>query len=329
MRMQKFGRTDLVVAELGMGCSSLGGGLYHGNRREALATLRAAYEAGINFYDTADNYSQGESERLIAEAFHGKRKSVIIASKGGAVFSPIGRLGLRVKPFLRPLKALLKPARRKLHHMRDAHKKYEHSAEHMTAALEASLKRLRTDYIDVYQLYNPSAEKLRDGEVFRTLETLQRSGKIRYAGISCVTAEDALLCVKQPAVSSVQVTINLLDREAIPDLLPQASAAGVAVIARVPLAQGLLTAATSDTMAEQSTRDDKKFQERKRYADQFRFLEAPGRTLAQAALRFVLGLSGVSVTLAGMVSRKELSENLGALNALPLTPDELSRINSM
>ena len=119
--------------------------------------------------------------------------------------------------------------------MRDVHKTYDHSAAQLTRALEASLKRLRTDYIDVYQLYNPSTETLRDGDVFRTLETLKRSGKIRYAGVSCVTVDDALRCVQQPSVSSVQVTINLLDREAVPELLPRARAAGVAVIARVPL----------------------------------------------------------------------------------------------
>ncbi len=328
MQIKKFGKTDLVVSELGMGCSSLGGGLYHGDRREALETLRAAFEAGITFYDTADNYSQGESERLIGETFRDKRKDVVIATKGGAVFSPVGRLGLSIKPFLRPLKALLKPAQRQLHHLRDAHKKYEHSLQHLAPALEASLKRLRTDYVDIYQLYNPSCESIRAGEIFRTLETLKRSGKIRYAGVSCVTVEDALVCIRQPVVSSVQVTINLIDREAIPDLLPLASVGGVAVIARVPLAQGLLTSATGDTMAQQSARDEAKFQERKRRADQFRFLVTPERTLAQAALRFVLGLPGVSVTLAGMVSRKELSENLGALAAPPLSVGELSRINS-
>ena len=82
MQIKKFGKTDLVVSELGMGCSSLGGGLYHGDRREALETLRAAFEAGITFYDTADNYSQGESERLIGETFRDKRKDVVIATKG-------------------------------------------------------------------------------------------------------------------------------------------------------------------------------------------------------------------------------------------------------
>lgn len=328
MNYRVFGSTGIKVSEIGMGCSSLGGGLYHGNRREALATLQAAFDAGISFYDTADNYSQGESERLIGEAFRDKRKNVVIATKGGAVFSPVGRVGLRIKPLLRPLKALLKPAQRQLHQLRDAHKKYDHSLKRLIPALEGSLKRLRTDYVDIYQLYNPSHESLQAGEVFRTLEALKRSGKIRHAGVSCVTVEDALLCLQHPVVSSVQVTVNLLDREAIPQLLPQASGGGVGVIARVPLAQGLLTSATGDTMAQQSARDEAKFLERKRAADLFRFLITPQRTLAQAALRFVLGLPGVSVTLAGMVSRKELSENLGALSISPLSPDELSRINN-
>jgi aryl-alcohol dehydrogenase-like predicted oxidoreductase len=319
MRVRSFGRTGLTVSELGMGCSALGGGVYQHDRREALATLRAAHEAGITFYDTADNYSLGE-------AFRGLRSRVVIATKGGAAFSPLGRVGLRIKPLLRPVKSLLWPARRALNHLRDAHKRYEHSAAHLTAALEASLRRLRTDHVDLYQLYNPSSETLRRSEVFRALEAFTRSGKARCAGVSCVTAEDALLCCDAPAVSSVQVTINLLDREAIQRLLPRAAERGVAVIARVPLAQGLLTDAASGTMAEQAARDEEEFQRRRRCAEQFRFLARPGRSLAQAALQFVLRLEGVSVVIPGMVTRAQLAENLGALRAPALSAEELTRI---
>jgi aryl-alcohol dehydrogenase-like predicted oxidoreductase len=312
-----------------MGCSSLGGGLYHGNTKEALATLRAAFDAGINFYDTADNYSQGRSERLIGRAFRGQRSEIVLATKGGAVFSALGSWALRLKPMLRPLSGALKAAKRRLHHMRDSQKGYDHSTAHLTRALGASLKRLQTDYVDLYQLYNPPTAAPREGDVFVTLEKLTRSGMTRFAGVSCIDAEDAILCARQTVVSSVQVTVNLLDREAIGRLLPTARELGVAVIARVPLAQGLLTNATEGTMAEQSARDDRTFELRKRRAERFRFLETSDRTLAQAALRFVLQLPGVSVTIPGMVNRRELEENLGALNVAPLSASELSQIHSM
>ncbi|MBI4228823.1 MAG: aldo/keto reductase, partial [Deltaproteobacteria bacterium] len=328
MNYRSFGKTDLKVSELGLGCSSLGGGLYHRDDQESIKTLFQAFDLGINFYDTSDNYSQGNSERLIGQAFKGKRDRVIIASKGGAVFSPLGSFALRLKMILRPMRHLLHPMRRYLHQMRDSEKSYDYSPRHLTEAIHGSLKRLQTDYIDLYQLYNPSSSILESGEVFDTLDKLKVQGKIRYYGVSCVTVDGALLCLKHHGTSSVQVTINLLDQEAITKLIPLSQENKLAVIARVPLAQGLLTNAQNDTMAEQSARNQREFEDRKNRAKNFWFLVKENRTIAQAALQFVLQFQGVSVVIPGMINRRQLNENLGALAAPPLTKEELERIFS-
>jgi aryl-alcohol dehydrogenase-like predicted oxidoreductase len=329
MNYRLFGKTDLKVSEVGLGCSSLRGGLYHRDDQESIKTLFQAFDLGINFYDTSDNYSQGNSERLIGQAFKGKRDRVIIASKGGAVFSPLGRFALQLKPILRPMRHLLNLMRSYLHKMRDSEKSYDYSPKHLTEAVEGSLKRLQTEYIDLYQLYNPSSSILESGEVFDILDKLKIRGKIRYYGVSCVTIDDALLCLKHHGISSVQVTINLLDQEAITKLIPLATENKLAVIARVPLAQGLLTSLQIGTMAEHSARNRREFKDRKNRAKKFWFLVKENRTMAQAALQFVLQLQGVSVVIPGIINRKQLEENLGALTASPLTSEELMKICSM
>ncbi len=325
MRTRAFGRTGLTVSELGMGCSGLAGGLYYRNDREALATLQGAFDAGITFYDTSSNYGLGRSERLLGRAFAKRRRQVILATKGGARFLPLGVIGLRAKPFLRPIRRLLHPMRRELHHWRDAQKRYDYRPGFLTQSIEASLKRLRTDYLDLFQLYNPSPEAIAEGGIFETLEGLRAHGKVLHTGVSCVTVEDALRCLDHPVIESVQVEINMLDQSALDRLLPEAARHGVAVVARVPLAQGLLTAMPDGSIAERTAQDSSAYARRRQLAERYRAFVTPGRTLAQAALQFVLALPGVSVVIPGMARRVHLTENLNALRAPALTAEEMSQ----
>ncbi|MEN8446474.1 MAG: aldo/keto reductase [Cyanobacteria bacterium J06555_13] len=109
MEKSIFGKTHLTVAALGLGCSRLGGNLQGGSRRQAITTLQKSLDEGINFYDTADSYGQGQSERLLAKAFKNKRDQVIISTKAGYSLSPVGVLAAKVKPILKPLVQMLKP----------------------------------------------------------------------------------------------------------------------------------------------------------------------------------------------------------------------------
>lgn len=329
MEYRSFGKTHLKVSEIGFGCQSLGGGLYYRDDLESIKTLHQALDSGVNFYDTSDHYSQGASEILIGRAFKGKRDKVFIATKAGTRYSPIGSLALRMRPFLRPMSHVLRPMKISLHLMRASQKHSDFSAEYLTKGVGRSLKRLQTDYLDLFQLHKPPSSILEKGDFCETLEKLKDQGKIRYYGVSCATVEDALICLKYPGISSVQVGISLLDQEAITKLLPIAKEKKLAVIARNPRAQGHLTNTLSDIMAETYARNQREFEERKNKAKQFQFLVKENRTLAQAALQFVLQLHGVSVVIPRAVNREQLEENLGALTGPPLTEVELERTFSL
>lgn len=329
MKKRSLGRTNLEVSEMGFGCSSLGGGFYHKDDKEALAALREALEAGVNFFDTSDSYSFGHSERLLGQICKSRRDKVILASKGGKRFKALGAAALMVRPYLTPISGLFKSMKRSLHGMREGQQHYDYSHQHLTRAIEASLLRLQTDYLDLYQLYNPTPEILHRQEIFDTFRLLKRQGKIRHFGVSCVTVEDAMACLEIEGLSTVQITVNLLDFEAARKFLSKAEEKQIGVIARVPLAQGLLTDAESDTMAENTVRDREQLMERKRRAAQFRFLVHKDRTLAQSAIQYVLGLPGVSVVIPGMVNRRQLNENLAALDAPPLSEEEMQKVAAL
>jgi len=329
MKYRRFGSTDLTVSELGMGCSGLGGGLHHDDRREALATLWRALDAGVNFFDTSDTYSQGGSERIIGQAFQERRGQVILATKVGFVYSALGRAALRLRPLFRPIKNLLRPARASLNRVRYSQKSVDYSAGHVVEGLHRSLQRLRTDYLDLYQLHNPPPEVIRQGACFEAFERLKTQGKIRYYGVSCAEVDDALWCFEHSGVSSVQVAVSLLDQQATASILPRAAKQGIGVIARVPLAQGLLAERQPDSKAEQVVKRQAVLAHRKRRTEAFRFLSTGGRTMPQAALQFVLGLAGVSVVIPGMSRRDHLEENLAALAAPPLSAEELARVERL
>jgi aryl-alcohol dehydrogenase-like predicted oxidoreductase len=286
MNYRSFGKTDLKVSELGLGCQSLGGGLYYRDDRESIRTLHQAFDSGINFYDASDHHSQGASERLLGRAFKDRRDRVIITSKAGLLYSSLGSLALQMRPLLRPVSGFLRSMKSSLHFIRASQLRYDYSPQYLTQAIERSLKRLQTDYLDLFPLYKPSSSIIEKGDFCETLEKLKDRGEIRYYGVACLTVDDALLCLKHPGISSVQVAISLIDQEAITKLLPLVQEKKVALIARHPRAIGFFTEGQSDIMGDASAYSRSEYEDRKKRAKAFLFLIKEGCTMAQAAIQF-------------------------------------------
>jgi aryl-alcohol dehydrogenase-like predicted oxidoreductase len=304
IRQRSFGNTDLFVSELGLGCARIGG-VFKSNSGDFVNLLTAALDGGINFFDTADMYSQGESEQLIGRAFRGRRSQVVIASKVGYVLPSQRKLVARIKPLVRPAVRLLGLSR---HHLPTAVRGelvQDFSPAYLKSAVDGSLRRLRTDYMDLLQLHSPPAEIVAAGEWVGALDALKQQGKIRYYGISCDTVEAAYAALTHPGVSSLQVPVNLLSREFLP-VLDKAHGAGVGVIARECLANGLLVKELSQEQIRTYCQTDAEAAEKAQQIDTYRKEAAEGGALAQFALRWVAGLDGVSVSLIGVSSLEQL-----------------------
>ena len=322
MNYRSFGSTALQVSEIGLGCSSIGRGVLYKDDRESVRVLHRAFELGINFYDTADSYGYGHSEELIGRAFKDRRGQIIIASKVGHPLSTLGRIGKILLPALQPVRHVIQPLKGTL--KRVSKQRQDFSSAHIKKSIEQSLRRLQTDYLDLYQLHSPPTWVLMRGEVFETLNYLKHQGKIRFFGVSAKTISDALLCLKYSNVSSLQVVLNLLEQEAVKELLPLAEQKKIAIIARVPLARGLLT--RKKTVQTGPTIDRGQLQMARAKVEELSFLVNEKRTLSQAAIQFVLRHPQVSVVIPGTTTVKHLEDNIRALETPPLTKEELEKI---
>ncbi len=329
MNYRSFGSTPLKVSEIGFGCGRLGGTVEHSSEKGVINTLLEGSERGINFYDTADIYAQGRSEQLLGRAFKHKRSAVIIATKAGYHLTAAGSFGARLKPLLRPLVRMAPWVRKSVQRARAAQQHQDFSSVHLRRAIDASLRRLQTDYLDIFQLHSPPSSTIETGEFIETLEHAKSEGKVRWYGVSCRTLEDASLCLRYPGISSVQIAISLLEFKGVSSFLALAEQKNVGVIARQPLASGFLARPAGVLKPEHFSVSEKELKEKMERAKAYQFLNAEGRrTIAQAALQFVFQLSGVSVVIVGMSSRRHLGENLAA-RAYPLTEDEIAQIYSV
>jgi aryl-alcohol dehydrogenase-like predicted oxidoreductase len=306
IRTHRFGRTDLVVSEYGLGCARIGG-VFKNNPADFENLLTAALDGGITFFDTSDIYSQGESEKLLAKAFRGRRDRVVIASKAGYVLPSQRRMVARIKPLVRPLVRLLKISRQHLPGAVRGSLAQDYSPEYLPRAVEASLRRLRTDYLDLLQLHSPPAEIVRRGDWIAALESLRQHGKIRYYGVSCDTVEAAEAALAHAGVSALQLPLNLLDRS-FTGVLMRAHAQSVGVIARECLANGLLVKELSATeIRTYCQSDDEASAKAAQIASTREQARAEGTSLQRLALQFVRDLDGVSVSLVGVSSQRQLN----------------------
>jgi aryl-alcohol dehydrogenase-like predicted oxidoreductase len=316
IRIRRFGGTELNVSEFGLGCARIGG-VFKDNPADFVSLLTAALDGGINFFDTADIYSQGESEKLIGRAFRRCRDRVVIASKAGYVLPSQRRILARIKPLLRPAIRLLRLSRNLVPGVVRGSLAQDFSPAHLHRAVEGSLRRLGTDYLDLFQLHSPPTEIVEAGGWVETLESLKQQGKIRYYGISCDSVDAAGASLRHTGVSSLQVPINLLERASV-QVLSQARGSGIGVIARECLANGLLIKHVSAGDIRSYCQSDSEAAAKASQIEKYRKVaDDSGCTLSQLALRFVSSLDGVSVSLIGVSRLEQLNALL--LNGLPST----------
>lgn len=310
MNYRQLGKTGISISEIGFGTWGLGGtsggSVSYGPTEDAesRSALRAALDKGINFFDTADLYGFGHSETLLGDYFHTFRDKVIIASKGG--FS-------------------------------DA-KSQDFSPEYLREALEGSLRRLRTDYVDLYQLHSPSLEELalQPGAV-HLLNDLQQEGKIRAWGISARSPDEARVAIEKFNTPVVQVNFNLTDQRARENgLFELCQSRGCGVIVRTPLCFGFLTgtysgAASFDPMDHRSRWPREQVHRWQQAADDFQCLlnTHSNETPCQLALRFCLSFPAVSSVIPGMLTPAQVHENAIASDLGPLPAAEIDATSSI
>lgn len=301
MRYRTLGRTDLRVSEVGFGAWAVGGNA-HGNSygptddATSIRAIRRAVDLGCNFFDTADVYGWGHSEELLGQALAGRREDVLLATKVGGDFYH-GGVRLNFDP------------------------------GYIGFALERSLRRLRTDRVDLYQLHNPPPEIMSDPDTYEVLDALKAEGKIAHYGVSIHEPAEGALCIESGKPDVLQIPFSLVRQEWIDGLLPEARNAGVGIIAREPLGNGFL-AGKIRAGARFPAGDIRSYwppgviAARAAAAERIGFLAKDGRTRAQAALRFVLAYPEVSTTIPGAKTPAQVEENLGASEAAPLTDGE-------
>lgn len=309
MRYRRLGRTGLEVSEIGFGAWGIGGdaggAVAYGpvDRDQSIRALQAALARGVTFYDTSDFYGHGRSEELIGEAFAGRRAEVVVASKGGMLADG---------------------------------KSMDFSVDYLRRALEGTLRRLRSDYVDLYQLHSPAPEAYGD-ETVAFFQSAQREGKVRAIGLSARSPQEALAGVERYGFPCVQVNFNLLDQRAVEcGLFERAAKDDVGVVVRTPLCFGFLTAryGANDAFHERDHRSRWSVGQRERWAgapELFRPLieEIPGQTPAQFALRYCLSHPCISVAIPGMLNETHVEENAAASELAPLAGPSLERVESI
>lgn len=308
MRQRRLGRTNLQVSEVGFGAWAIGGNK-HGHsygptdNAESLRAIARALDLGCTFFDTADLYGHGLSEKLLGQALQKQRHACVIATKVGGDF------------YHGPFRKNFDP-------------------DYIRFALEKSLERLRTDYIDIYQLHNPPLMMLERGAHYAMLDDLKQAGKIRYYGVSVHDAYEGTMAVATGKPDVIQVAYNFLRQEPREDLFPLVQEHDIGLVIREPLANGMLTAKYSATTTfgagDMRTEWPPEFLAlQARLAEKARFLATPARTLAQAALRFVLDAPAVSVVIPGVKTVEQVLENLAASDLAALTADEHASIQAL
>lgn len=307
MKYNQLGNTDLKISELSFGTWAIGGSWGKVNDKEALNGLARAMDRGVNFFDTADVYGDGHSEELLAKATKGREADIHIATK----FCRAG----------------------------DIHDPATYSEESVRAYCEQSLKRLEREAIDLYQIHCPPLEILKDGQVFEVLEKLKKEGKIRYYGVSVETVEEGLFCIDNTNASALQVIFNILRQKPLEELFPKALESEVGILARVPLASGLLTGKFSQdaTFEADDHRNFNRNGEAFNVGETFGGLEfhkgvelsmklewiAEGRgNMTKAALKWIMEQEAVTTVIPGFRTVSQVEDSLGAMEVAPFTTAE-------
>lgn len=314
MEQRTFKRTGQHASVVGLGTWQLGADWGNVSEVDALEVLNAAADEGVTFFDTADVYGDGRSEKLIGRFLAGRpNEDFMVATKMGR-------------------RAPLEPEQYTLRNFRKW--------------TERSLKNLGVERLDLVQLHCPPSAVLGAGAVYDALDALVDEGRIAAYGVSVETTDEALQAISRPALASVQIIFNPFRMKPLDQVLPAASEAGVGVIARVPLASGLLSGKyTTDTAFAPDdhrnfNRHGEAFDQGETFAgvdfetglaaaQQFSKLAAPGATPAQTALRWIIQQPGITTVIPGARSAKQVLENAAAADLPPLPAPTLTQIREL
>ena len=311
MEYREFGRTGWKISTIGFGAWAIGREWGPVDDRDSMTALHRALDLGVNFFDTADVYG---SERLLARLRQERPEPFYVATKAGR----------RLRP-----------------HVADGYNR-----QNLTAFVEDSLRALRTETIDLLQLHCPPTEVYSRPEVFGMLDDLAAQGKIRYYGVSVEKVAEALTAIEYPHVQSVQIIFNIFRQKPEEEFFPAARRRRVGILARVPLASGLLTGkmAPATAFAPDDHRNFNRhgeafdrgetfagvdFEEGLAAVEEVRPLVPVGASMAQLALRWILMFDAVSSTIPGAKNPAQVEDNVRAADVPALPDAAMARIREI
>ena len=309
MNYRELGRTGFRVSSISFGAWAIGNAWGEVKADESLSALHRAVDLGVNFFDTADVYGDGHSERLVAQLKRERREEIIVATKAGRRLEP--------------------------------HISEGYNAQNLTAFIERSLQNLHVESLDLLQLHCPPTDVYYRPEVFDALDELIKQGKIRNYGVSVQTVEEALKAIEFPNVQTVQIIFNVFRQRPADLFFAEAARKRVGVLTRLPLSSGMLTGKL--TASSQFATDDhrnfnrhgERFDRGETFSgvdyetglaavEELRALVPPGMTLTQFALRWILMFDAVTCAIPGAKRPSQVEENASAAD-LPALSDETMR----
>jgi aryl-alcohol dehydrogenase-like predicted oxidoreductase len=314
MKYRELGRTGWKVSEISFGAWAIGSMWGSVDEKESMAALHKALDVGINFFDTADVYGDGRSERLLGRLRKERKETFYIATKAGKKLHPETPEG--------------------------------YNRENLTRFVEASLRNLQTDCLDIVQLHCPPTQVYYTPETFEALDGLVKAGKIRHYAVSVRTCEEGLKALEYPGIQSVQIIFNMFRHRPAELFFPEAKRRRVGILARVPLASGMLTGRM--TRETTFTKDDHRnfnregamFDKGETFSgvdyelgldvvDQLRELVPPGATLAQFALRWILMFDAITCAIPGGKRPSQVEDNARASGLPPLSDEVMQKVREL
>jgi aryl-alcohol dehydrogenase-like predicted oxidoreductase len=314
MQYRELGRTGLNISAMGFGCWAIGGTWGPVDDTASLQALHRALDLGVNFFDTADVYGDGHSERLLAR----------LKRERGPIFHTATKVGRGKSP----------------------HVAANYTRENLIAFVERSLGNLEVDAIELLQLHCPPNEVYYMPEVFGVLDDLKRQGKLKHYGVSVERVEEALKSIEYPEVQSVQIVFNVFRQRPAELFFAEAQRRKVGILARLPLSSGLLGGKmkpgqhfAADDHRE-FNRDGAAFDRGETFSgfdfetglqvvEELRALVPPGMTLPQFALRWIEMHDAVTCSIPGAKRPEQVAENIAALALPPLSTDVMRRVKEI
>jgi aryl-alcohol dehydrogenase-like predicted oxidoreductase len=316
MKYRTLGESGIKVSEIGFGAWTIG--LDWWGKKiddgEAIRMLKRAYDLGINFYETADMYGKGKSEKLIADAFKDMRDEVVYSTKWGYDMYNAEQVGHSELP-------------------------QKHDPQFLRFALDQSLARLQTNYIDVYSLHNPKMDAIKNDQLFAALDDLVNEGTIRSHGAALGPAigwkDEGVELIRNRNITCLQTVYNILEQDPGREFIREAERQNVGIMVRVPDASGLLTGkVTAETTFEKD--DHRSFRKREFLLEAMKKIEnmkpiaaGKGWTITELAIKFILSQKQISVVLPTMISIEEIEMFASLSDGKYLEPSEATKIEEM